>query len=51
MDLFYFVCVLSVSCNLVISCWVMADLLVHMCVMFSCVFVTFPYGTWVRCGA
>ena len=36
--------VLSVPCNLVITCWKRADLLVLLCVMFSCVFVTFPYS-------
>ena len=33
--------VLSVSCSLVVTCWDFLDLLY---VMFSCVFVTFPYG-------
>ena len=36
--------VLSVPCSLVITCWDRADLLALLCVMFSCVFVTFPYG-------
>ena len=36
--------VLSVPCGLVITCWEGADLLVLLCVMFSCVFVTFPYS-------
>ena len=36
--------VLSVPCNLVITCWEKADLLALLCVVFSCVFVTFPYG-------
>ena len=49
MDLFYFVfdCLivfLSVLCSLVDTCWEMADLLALLYVMFSCVFVTFPYG-------
>ena len=35
--------VLSVPCSLVITCWERADLLAHLCVMFSCVFVTFQY--------
>ena len=35
--------VLSVSCRLVITCWERADLLASLFVMFSCVFVTFPY--------
>ena len=36
--------VLSVPCNLVIACWEIVDLLALFCVMFSCVFATFPYG-------
>ena len=36
--------VLSVPCSIVITCWERADLLALVCVMFSCVFVTFPYG-------
>ena len=36
--------VLSVSCSLVVTCWERADLLALFSVMFSCVFVTFPYG-------
>ena len=35
--------VLSVHCSLVITCCERADLLALLCVMFSCVFVTFPY--------
>ena len=35
---------LSVPCSLVITEWERADLLALLCVMFSCVFVTFPYG-------
>ena len=31
--------VLFVPCNLVVTCWGK-----DLCVMFSCVFVTFPYG-------
>ena len=34
----------SVPCSLVITCWERADLLALLCVMFPCVFVTFPYG-------
>ena len=30
--------VLSVPCSIVITCWERADLLVLLCVMFSCVF-------------
>ena len=50
MDLFcYFlfpVChaALSVTCSLVVTCWEKDDLLALLCVMFLCVFVTFPYG-------
>ena len=36
--------VLSVPCSLVVTCWERADLLAHLYGMFSCVFVTFPYG-------
>ena len=36
--------VLSVPCRLVVTCWERAGLLALLCVMFSCVFVTFPYG-------
>ena len=36
--------VLSVPCSLVVTCWERADLLALLCVMFSCDFVTFPYG-------
>ena len=36
--------VLSVPCSLVITCWERVDLLALLCVMFSCVFVTIPYG-------
>ena len=35
--------VLSVPCSLLITCWESADLLALLCVLFSCVFVTFPY--------
>ena len=37
---FLFAChtVLSVPCNLVVTCWEMADLLTLLFVMFSCVF-------------
>ena len=43
---FVFVChtVLFVPCSLVVTCWERADLLDLLYVMFSCVFVTFPYG-------
>ena len=50
---FVFVChhVLFVPCSLVVTCWERADLLALLCVMFSCVFVTFPCGVlgWVCC--
>ena len=36
--------VLSVPCSLVDICWESADLLALLYVMFSFVFVTFPYG-------
>ena len=35
---------LSVPYSLVITSWERADLLALLCVMFSCVLVTFPYG-------
>ena len=34
----------SVYCSLVVTCLERAGLFVLLCVMFSCVFVTFPYG-------
>ena len=43
----YLICfnaLLSVPCSLVITCWERADLLALLCDVFSCVFVTFPYG-------
>ena len=36
--------VLSVPCSLVITGWERAGLLALLCVVFSCVFVTFLYG-------
>ena len=36
--------VLYVTGSLVSSCWERADLLALLCAIFSCVFVTFPYG-------
>ena len=44
-DIVFYVCnaVLSVPCSLAVICWERADLLALLCVMFSCVFVTFPY--------
>ena len=36
--------VLSVPCSLLVTYWERADLLALLYVMFSCVFVTFPYG-------
>ena len=41
-----FVAVLSVSCILVVTCLEKADLLALLCVVFSCVSVTFPYASW-----
>ena len=35
---------LSVLCSFVVTCWERAGLLALLCVMFSCVFVTFPCG-------
>ena len=35
---------MSVYCSLVVMCWEGAGLLALLCVMFSCAFVTFPYG-------
>ena len=35
---------LSVHCSLVVTCWERANLLVFLCVVFYCVFVTFPCG-------
>ena len=34
---------LSVHCSLVVTCWERVNLLALVCVMFYCVFVTFPY--------
>ena len=34
----------SVHCSLVVTCWIMADLLSLLYVVFYCVFVTFPFG-------
>ena len=34
---------MSVPCSLVVICWERADLLAPLCVIISCVFVTFPY--------
>ena len=41
--------VLSIPCSLKITRWERADLLALLCMMFSCVFPTFPYGvlSWV----
>ena len=36
--------VLSVPCSLEVTCWKRANLLALLYVMFSCVFVSFPYG-------
>ena len=35
---------LSVHCSFVFTCWERANLLALLCVMFNCVFVTFPCG-------
>ena len=42
--------VLSVPCNLVVTCWERADLLTLLYVMFSSVFVTCPYDVLERFG-
>ena len=42
--------VLTVPCSLLIVCWEKADLLALFCVMFTCVFVTFPYGVSGQVG-
>ena len=39
---------MSVSCNFVVNCWERADLLKILSVVFSCVFVTFPFGVLSR---
>ena len=39
---------LSVPFSLMIRCWERADFLTLLYVMFSCVFVTFPYGVLGR---
>ena len=48
MDPFCYFCVMPVllsvsSLQYCVTCWERADLLALLCVMFSCVFVTFPY--------
>ena len=40
----YAVLHVSVPCSLVVTCWERADLLDLLSVIFSCVFVSFPYG-------
>ena len=35
---------MAVSCSLLITCWERTGLLALLCVMVSCVFVTFRYG-------
>ena len=37
-------CVCVCVCSLVVTCWERTDLLALLYVMFSCTFVTFPYG-------
>ena len=41
--------VLSVPCSLLITCWERTGHLSLLCVMLSCLFVTFPYGDLFRC--
>ena len=36
--------VLSIPCSLAVICWERADPLALLSMMFSCVYVTFPYG-------
>ena len=36
--------ILSVSCSPVVTCWERANLLALLCLVFFCVFVTFPCG-------
>ena len=43
MDRFLLFMLRVCSCGLVAACWEGADLLALLCVLFSCVFVTFPY--------
>ena len=40
----------SVPCNLVVTCRERTDLISVLCVMISCVFVTFQYGVLVSCA-
>ena len=40
--------VLSFPCSLVITCWERSDILVLLCVIFPCVFVTFQYDVSVH---
>ena len=42
--LLLFVFVFAVSCKLVAACWERADFFAILYLMFSCVFVTFPFG-------
>ena len=46
--LFFCHTAMSVSCSFVVTCLERADLLAFLYVMFSCVFVTFPYGVLVQ---
>ena len=41
---YHYYAAISVYCSLVITCWERTDLLALLCLMFPCVFVTFPYG-------
>ena len=41
---------LSVHCSLVVTCWERANLLALLCVLFYCVFVTFPCGVLGQVG-
>ena len=41
---FVFIMLSCLVCSIVITCWERADILAHLCVLFSCVFVTLTYG-------
>ena len=40
---------MSVTCSFEVTCWERADFLTLLYVMFSCVFVTFPYICMMSC--
>ena len=54
MDPFCYLCfmiIFSMLCSLVITCWERADYFDCFCVLFSFVYVTFPYGVWECSGS